>query len=548
MTTRTGDSLKELQNAMSSAGKLYDAGIIVSPASKELILSMYCPVFDTDGSTIVGYVGGGPFVEELEDRLSNVQSDDTTKYCMVNVTTGMYIFSDDKSQIATKIEDPLLLDIISKISDSATEGEVAYKKDNDNYIAHYQYIKEHGWAVISYDTEANIFSSAHKNMRTLAEICIAFVILISVLAFIMIHRSMRPLHHIETSIIELSDLKLEKNPKLTKWIGKKSEIGKIATAIDKLYDSLHEMVATLSNCCTSINDSAAAMEDKSNVLIHCVGDNSNTTIAFARHTEEISNTVSMVDEEIEKVTQVVSDIEEKIMEGNKHSTELLTKVANIQKLANHTLENTNNNVAENQKNIKKALDDLQTLTKIDEMATQILDITSQTNLLSLNASIEAARAGEAGKGFAVVAGEIGNLAASSSNTATQIQTICNETKENITNIEQCFNQVILFLQDDVQQQFSEFVTATKDYYESVQELQIIISNIADASQTFVDTVNTIQTQIRKVSDVPTEDSIQSEDIIEKSKQTQDTTEAMTMIITKNRENANSINHIVDQFS
>ena len=205
-------------------------------------------------------------------------------------------------------------------------------------------------------------------------------------------------------------------------------------------------------------------------------------------------------------------------------------------------------MAENQKNIKKALDDLQTLTKIDEMATQILDITSQTNLLSLNASIEAARAGEAGKGFAVVAGEIGNLAASSSNTATQIQTICNETKENITNIEQCFNQVILFLQDDVQQQFSEFVTATKDYYESVQELQIIISNIADASQTFVDTVNTIQTQIRKVSDVPTEDSIQSEDIIEKSKQTQDTTEAMTMIITKNRENANSINHIVDQFS
>lgn len=61
-----------------------------------------------------------------------------------------------------------------------------------------------------------------------------------------------------------------------------------------------------------------------------------------------------------------------------------------------------------------------TVDKVSNIVSVIEEISSETNLLSLNASIEAARAGDAGKGFAVVAQEIRVL---SDNTNTELENI-----------------------------------------------------------------------------------------------------------------------------
>lgn len=549
ITTREGDALKALQDEIISKNGLYDAGIIVSPASDKLVLSMYCPVFDTDGTSILGYVGGGPFVEELENILNELRSkEDTEGYYMINAENGTYIFADNKSLIGKNIKNKMLLNIIDKIKDKNNKGEINYKGEKEDYIATYQYLDKHGWAVISFDSEKNIFGTARENMLALQKLCIIFVIIISILSFAMIVISMKPLEYVEESIIQLSELKLQKNKKLEPWIGRKSEIGKIATAMNSLYESLEDIVNTLSKCSSSLGNSAMAMQDSSDVLIACVADNSKVTTTFAEHTEEINNTVNKVDQEVSSISKVVFEIEEQIKQGNIHSNELLNKVKEMQQLANNTMENTNMHIEENQRSIKKAIEELQTLMRIDDMASQILDITSQTNLLSLNASIEAARAGEAGKGFAIVAEEIGNLANNSSKTATQIQEICNETRNNIKNVQMCFDQIILFLQNDVHNQFADFASATKDYYESIRDIQLIISDISDASETFVDTVENIKSQIREVSDVPDAQTISSQDVLDKAKQTEETTEAMTVIVNENKENANAITGIVKRFS
>lgn len=91
---------------MTKENGLYDAGIIISPASGKLILSMYCPVFDSDGTTILGYVGGGPFMKKLENMLDKTKAkNECAKYSMINVTSKMYIFDKNKSLITKEVKD-----------------------------------------------------------------------------------------------------------------------------------------------------------------------------------------------------------------------------------------------------------------------------------------------------------------------------------------------------------------------------------------------------------------------------------------------------------
>lgn len=540
---------KFLMDQMVAANGLYDAGIIVSPGTGKLLLSMYCPVFDTDGTTILGYVGGGPLVENLEETLNEMRGKESTAgYYMINAESGTYIFVDDRSLIATEIQDDMLLEIMRRTEAGESVGEVKYTGESGKGIANFQYIDKQGWIVVSFDTEKNIYSAANRNMLVLGEICILFVVVTGVLAFVMIAYSMKPMRYVEDAIIRLSDLSLSQSDSLKPWIGTKSEIGRIATALNSLYGALGDMVDTLSTCSRSLNDTAVAMQDSSDDLISTVSDTTRATTAFAQHTEDINCAVDKMDGEIGQISNVVSEVEERIRQGNLQSGQLLEKVKQMQQLADVSLENTNTQITENQRSIEKAMGDLQALMQIEEMVSQILNITEQTNLLSLNASIEAARAGDAGKGFAVVAGEIGKLATDSAETATKIQTICSETNNNIARVQKCFDQVIIFLKRDISGQFEELTKTTKDYYSSIKDMQMIISDIAEASGTFVNTVQNIQTQIREVSNVPDDQEINSRDILEKAGKTKKMTEDMTLLVDKNKENANAISGVVERFS
>ena len=202
---------------------------------------------------------------------------------------------------------------------------------------------------------------------------------------------------------------------------------------------------------------------------------------------------------------------------------------------------------ENRKNIEETLVDLRSLTKINDMVSQILDITDQTNLLSLNASIEAARAGEAGKGFAVVASEIGNLANISSQTASQIQIICSATNQNIEKIQSCFQDILSFMEQDVTTEFNEFVKISDDSNKAVELIHTIIQEINVVTTTFGQSLSDIQKQVDTVQSASMENENGVDDIVRKIEKTNLTAESLNQIVNTNQSNSKSLREIIEQF-
>ncbi len=141
--------------------------------------------------------------------------------------------------------------------------------------------------------------------------------------------------------------------------------------------------------------------------------------------------------------------------------------------------------------LEEAIENSKSVNQVNKLTKDIVEISSTTNLIALNASIEAVRAGEAGKGFAVVAAEIKSLASSCSETAGRIQEVNQVVTNAVHNLSKHSQDMADYLSETILTEFQEFVHSGRQYKEDADYVKEVI----DAFNSRTDRLRNSMTEI-----------------------------------------------------
>ncbi len=472
---REGDSLKQLQDSMLNANGVYNTGIMTSPASGNIVMSMYYPIMH-DGQPI-GYVGCATYVSTVAADISDVSGlglSSAYVYFVDNV--GTMLFHPDESKIGNPVENAAVKGLVAKLEagEHPAPDLIEYEyKGATKYAGYYVGEGDHYIAVLTAD-EKDVLSGINAIRKYIILICAACIIVFAVIAMLVERKISVPLIQISESLEKLSTGDVTVDCKAQSHI---RETVSLIQAFKNLRNALSTSMRSVKNSALVLNNAIVNVDGKTGHNVESVSqintainEVAETSQAVAENATSMAQKAAEFGEDIDilndNVTQLY-DYSNMIKSANDEATECMKSVYAGANESVQAMENINSKIAE-------------TNSAIGEIGTAVQAIESiaaQTNLLSLNASIEAARAGEAGRGFAVVADEIRSLADSSAESAKEIKQI-------IENVIVLSNGTV-----DISNRVFDVISKEQSDIEQAQEKFTVLSDSVEAS---IDMINAIR--------------------------------------------------------
>lgn len=541
ITTRTGESLETFQNTILADPQLTNLGIMKSPGTGSMILSMYYPLFNEQDC--IGYVGAGVYASRLMDSLLNLDIEGLphSEYAFLNVDTGTYLYHPDETLLNTETTDKGCQEILRRIKKNGDTqaGTYSYKDEKGvSQLVVYKYLKDRNWVFMVRDNAAEVYGEVSDVRTTVGILCGVVAAVVILVTLLILYREGRELMVMEHAIRRLGCLELTADQELEPFFGRTDEIGLIAQTIHQLCDCLRKTIDDIGRILGEMADGNIAVDVSLNESYY-IGDFrvlAESLKSIRTHLtnvmRDITNIAKKVDNGANQVSAGAQALSQGSMEQKLSIDGLVSNVTDITaqiqsstarcENASDLVDRATGYAAEADTKMEQLIEATknidQSSTQIGTIIKTIEDIALQTNILALNASVEAARAGTAGKGFSVVSGEVRSLASKSAEAARDTNTLIGQSIHDVKTGTESTNVAI---------------SAMQIISECIQSIKTLMDDISLASVQQAEMMSSMENRIKEVSRVVQTNS--------------DAAEESAAISTELSDQAKTLNHLLSQF-
>ncbi|WP_024984497.1 methyl-accepting chemotaxis protein [Brevibacillus borstelensis] len=457
---------EHFQAAGKGEGKVIISEPVVSKRTGNNIVTIIVPLMKNNKQ--YGYMGSTIPINEIQTTVSE-ETFGQTGYAFLVSQKGTYVWNPNeelilKESLATT-DIPQLQEAFQAIQ-SGGEGTVQYEADGKEMFASYASTDQHWGVFIAAPSEELHAPIAELMVKLLIISGVAIVLAIAVVYAVAVSM-VRPIQRLNqvVQVVAKGDL----TNSVT--VQGKDEIAVLSRDFNQTVNHLKDLiqgVSLSSDEVLSFTKEVSAGIDQATQAVNRISSSvqqiADGAAAQAGSAQEVALSMNDMAVGIVKIAETSSRVSESAQEAAKQAEQGATVV-------DHAVQQMTS-IGEGTAKVSTAIEKLHARSQeIESILDTISGLTSQINLLALNASIEAARAGEHGRGFAVVAGEVKSLAHQSEESAAKIAQLIQE----------------------IQQDTAEAVEAmdagnknVKDGVELIEEVRAIFDRIMSASRNVAD--------------------------------------------------------------